>query len=217
VVEAEAAVLDDLYSENPDAAVNRTGDTVADGMLDRLRAQTQATNRNAGRPPMYNAPDRWYAREDGHIVKLQADAASQAYYTSKGFHLLTPNETQEWLTRVRPLVVKEQNKRARLITTLRRIADKHPGIDLSGDLDITPTDELEAMLEQIKGMAGDNVRVIMGRHREDPDAAGRDPAADGVEVASGADLEQRLTRSQAQRAGGRGRPPGAFQGNGSDV
>lgn len=213
----EAAVLDDLYAENPDAAVNRSGDPQADRLLDRLRAQTAPMGTNIGRPPMYNAPDRWYARHDGHIVKLQGDAASQAYYASKNYHLLTPAEEQEWLTVVRPLVVREQRKRANLITTLRRIAAKHPGIDLSGDLDITPTEELEAMLAQVKSMAGDNVRVIMGRHREEVERP--DPAGQGVTLSSGAELADKLDRSQAARQQGRiGRAQKvSFQGEGSNV
>lgn len=213
----EAAVLDDLYSENPDAAVNRSGNPDADKLLDRLRAQTSPIDTTAGRPPMYNAPDRWFARRDGHIVKLQGDAASQAYYTSKGYHLLTPQETAEWEQQVRPLVVREQRKRASLITTLRRIAAKHPGIDLSGDLDITPTDELEEMLAQVKSMAGDNVRVIMGRNREEVE---RDsPLESGVSLSSGADLQEKLSRSEAARQQGRvGRAQKvSFQGDGSSV
>lgn len=213
----EAAALDDLYAEDPDAAVNRSGNPEADRLLDRLRAQTSPIGNNVGRPPMYNAPDRWYARRDGHIVKLQGDAASQAYYQSKGYHLLTASEEREWLTQVRPLVVREQRKRANLITTLRRIASKHPGIDLSGDLDITPTDELEAMLAQVKSMAGDNVRVIMGRHREEVER--EDPAGQGVTLASGADLQEKLDRSAAARQQGRvGRAQKvSFQGDGSSV
>ena len=178
---------------------------------------------------MYNAPDRWYARPDGNIVKLQGDAASQAYYVSKGFHFLTPPEILEWLggppsqekallsagKGVRGLVVAEQKKRANLITTLRRIAAKHPGVDIAGDLDITPTEELEGMLEQIQKMTGGNVSVVMGRFREDA------PTVDisDVSLESGEDLQRKLEAAQSRAAGARARGRGAvtFQGEGSEA
>jgi hypothetical protein len=115
--------------------------------------------------------------------------------------MLTPAETHEWLTQIRPLVVREQRKRATLITTLRRIAAKHPSIDLSGDLDITPTAELEDMLNQVRHMAGDNVRVIMGRNREEVEPV--DKAASGVTLASGDDLHAKMSRADAANQQGR--------------
>lgn len=211
--------------------VEAPADENAADLLRKLQAQTVPAQGNATRPPIYNAPDRWYARPDGHIVKLQGDAASQAYYVSKGFHLLTPAETVEWLggppsqerallaagKGVRGLVVAEQRKRANLITTLRRIANKHPGVDIAGDLDVTPTDELEGMLSQIQKMTGGSVAVVMGRFREDP------PPVDtsDVELSSGMDLERKLEASQANAAGAAARPgrgrAGAFQGAGAEA
>jgi hypothetical protein len=215
------------YSEQ---FVEAPADDNAVELLKKLQAQTVPASGNATRPPIYNAPDRWYAKPDGDIVKLQGDAASQAYYVSKGFHLLTPAETQEWLggppsqekallaagKGVRGLVVAEQRKRATLITTLRRIALKHPGVDIAGDLDVTPTEELEGMLEQIKRMTGGNVAVVMGRFRDDT------PAVDlsGVELSGGAELERKLEAAQANAAGAAARPrsaSGKFQGSGADA
>lgn len=198
--------------------VDAPADEQAVDLLKRLNAQTMPATGSGGRPPVYNAPDRWYARQDGHIVKLQGDAASQAYYVSKGFHLLTPSETKEWLEVVRPLVVKEQNRRARLITTLRRIAAKHPGVDLAGDMEITPTDELEGMVEQIKTLTGGNVAVIMGRFREEEPG----PDISDVRLSSGEELARKKEESDARAAGTRrGRGPQAggteFQGAGASV
>ena len=195
--------------------VDAPADEAAQEILKRLQAQTVPNVSNAGRPPVYNAPDRWFARPDGHIVKLQGDAASQAYYVSKGFHLLTPAETKEWLEVVRPLVIKEQRKRAGLITTLRRIATKHPGVDLAGDLDITPTEELEGMVEQIKSVTGGNVAVVMGRFREEEPG----PDISGVSLSSGEELTRKLEAANASAAGARarGRGPMKFQGDGSEA
>lgn len=200
-----------MATTHQEAFVDAPSDANALEVLEKLRAQTTPTSKGAGRPPIYNAPDRWYAREDGHIVKLQADAASQAYYTSKGFHLLTPSEARQWEHEVRPLVIVEQRKRASLITTLRRIANKHPGVDIAGDLDITPTDELEGMLEQLKTMTGGNIAVVQGRFRED------EPIVDTSDVSleSGEDLQRKLEESQARAAGARsrGRSAVTFKGN----
>ncbi len=105
---------------------------------------------------------------------------------------------------MRPLVLKEQRKRANLITTLRRIAAKHPGVDLSGDLDITPTSTLEDMLEQVKGMAGDNVRVIMGATGKTLNPATVRPRGSNWRPGPTWKL---VTRSAAQRQTGRVRGP----------
>lgn len=200
----------DTYIDTPD-------DPGAQDLLAKLQAQTNPQASVGVRPPSFNAPDRWYARPDGDIVKLQGDAASQAYYTSKGFHLLTAAEVRLWEGAgdggVRRLVIQEQRKRASLITTLRRIANKHPGVELAGDLDITTTEELQGMLEQIGKMTGGTVAVVTGRFRDDTPA----DAPIDVELRSGDQLRAKLEADQARRAGGRGGKITEFQGQGSDV
>ena len=160
--------------------VEAPADEQAVDLLKRLNQQTLPTAGGGGGPrsttrPIGGSPARTGTSSSCRGRRLQA------YYVSKGFHLLTPAETKEWLEVVRPLVLKEQRKRAQLITTLRRIAAKHPGVDLAGDMEITPTEELVGMVEQIKTLTGGNVAVIMGRFRED------DPGPDisDVQLASG--------------------------------
>ncbi len=198
------------YIDTPD-------DPGAKDLLAKLQAQTNPQVNVGVRPPMYNAPDRWYARPDGDIVKLQGDAASQAYFTSKGFHLLTAPEVREWEGNgdggVRRLVIQEQRKRASLITTLRRIAARHPGVELAGDLDITTTEELQDMLAQIGKMTGGTVAVVTGRFKDEVPA----DAPTDVEVQSGDQLRAKLEADQARRSSGRGGRVTEFRGEGSEV
>lgn len=197
--------------------IDTPADQGAQDLLAKLQAQTNPQANVGVRPPSYNAPDRWFARPDGDIVKLQGDAASQAYYTSKGFHLLTHDEVRQWEGSgdggVRRLVVQAQRKRASLITTMRRIAARHPGVELAGDLDVTPTEELEDMLKQISSMTGGTVAVVTGRFRDDTPA----DAPTDVEVQSGEQLRAKLERSAATTAKGRGGRITEFQGEGSTV
>lgn len=197
--------------------IDTPADEGAQDLLAKLQAQTNPRANVGVRPPSYNAPDRWYARPDGDIVKLQGDAASQAYYTSKGFHLLTSEEVRQWEGTgdggVRRLVIQAQRKRASLITTMRRIAARHPGVELAGDLDVTPTEELEAMLQQISSMTGGTVAVVTGRFRDDNPV----DAPTDVELQSGDQLRSKLEREAASRASGRTARKGAFQGEGSEV
>lgn len=190
-------------------------------LLQRLRNQTSRPNRRASRPPLYNAPDLWYTHPTtGEVVKLQGDPASQAYYRNKGFHILTTDESRMWERTVRPLVVAEQRKRAALITTMRRIAEKHPGVEVGGDLDFTPTDDLTRMLGELQSMTGGTVKVVMGRFADDtPEYDEDDDAPQGeVQLQSGDSLARLKARSDAAVASGRVRGPGGkFQGAGAQV
>lgn len=186
-----------VTADLPDTFMDTPAEGDAEDLLRQLHAQTRPSPKNGARPPLYNAPDLWYARPDGDVVKLQGDAASQAYYRSKGFHILTPDEVQRWETGVRRAVIQMQRRRATLITTLRRISARHPGVDIVGDLDITPVEELETMLNQLKQITGGNVSVVMGRFREE-DVPVDDPQ--GAILASGAELEFKLNREAAREA-----------------
>ena len=169
-------------------------------LLDKLKERT-APVRQIGRGPSYNHPNLWYMRSDGDVVKLQGDPASRAYYEDKGYTVLRPDEVREWEKDVRPVVIADQRKRASLITTMRRIAVKHPGVELAGDLDITPTDELQAMLEQLKGMTGGAVAVVTGRFREEQPAEDRE--AGDTSIGSADALQQAMARSAARGQGRR--------------
>lgn len=196
----------------------------AESLMERLRAQTTRPNRRAQRPPLYNAPDLWYTHPTtGEVVKIQGDPASQAYYRSKGFHILTPDEVRQWETVVRPIVIAEQRKRAALITTMRRIAARHPGVEIGGDLDVTPTERLTEMLDQLQAMSGGTVKVVMGDFQDtEPEFEGEEdgrPSGGGeVMVSGGDDLMRQKARGDAAVAQGRVRGPGGkFTGAGSDV
>ena len=107
-------------------------------------------------------------------------------------------------------MIAESQKRAQLITTLRRIADRHPGVELAGDLGITPLEQLEDMLKQLQQMTGGTVAVVMGRFREE-EPMEEALAAQGITVGGGDELESLTARSRA--AMGRQRSNGRFAPN----
>ena len=104
-----------------------------------------------------------------------------------------------------------------MVTTIRSIANRNPSVELTGDLSITPTEELEEMLTQLRSTQGINFRLIEARQRavrEDDE----EEAARGMEMGSGADLERKVARSlEQQRIGGLHRRPstGAVEMSGS--
>jgi len=181
-------------------------DDQAASFLQQTRDRTRPPRNRASRPPLFNAPRLWYAHPTtGEIISGPGDATNQAYLAGKGFYKLTPEESHEWVTRVRPIVIEESRKRAQLITTLRRIAERHPGVELAGDLGITPLDQLQAMLTQLQTMTGGTVAVVMGRFREEAPME-ESLAAQGITVGGGDELESIKARSEAVTGRPRGRP-----------
>lgn len=189
------------YGGSAPRAGDPDDDQVA-ALLARVRGQTTRVRQQGQRPPQYNAPDIWYTHPvTGEIVKLQGDPSSQAYYRSKGFHILTPGEVQQWETVVRPIVVAEQRKRAALITVMRQIEREIPGVKLAGDMNATPTDRLEAMLEELRVKTQGAGTVVTGVFPEEEPPAWSEDAGDDlageVQVSGGDDLEARIARQNA--------------------
>lgn len=190
-------------------------------LLTTLRSRTNQPKAQAKRLPAYNNPYLWYMKRDGEVVQLQGDPGNRAYYEEKGYVVLRPEEAAAYTkdtTRtvpdgrggfrkeiiqpaVRRIVLQEQRKRAELITTIRNVAQKNPSVELAGDLSITPTEELEDLLAQLKGNQSINFTLLTARQRtraEDFDDA---DLTQGVELESGVELERKLAayaRSQNQ-------------------
>lgn len=143
-------------------------------LLERLRQRTApGLATQARRAKLYNHPKLWYAKPDGDVVLLQGDPQNRAYYEDKGYTVLRPDEVQEWTQSVRPQVLAEQQRKARLVMAVRRLSEKHPSVDVVADMDIMTIDELETLLQTLAAAVGEKAVVVQGPTRET--VAPRDP------------------------------------------
>lgn len=152
--------------------------------------------RTARRGPIYNHPPKWYCKPDGDVVLLPGDPQNRAYYEDKGYYCLREHEVDEWLAKMRPEVIKEQRRRASIVTALRRIAAKNPTVEVLADVEIMTTEELEDLLKQVGEAVGAPVKVIQGRIREEPVEA---EEAAGTSLGSGDELEAKIARSSERK------------------
>ena len=190
-------------------------------LLTALRSRTAPTTRTVRRLPAYNNPLLYYMKTDGEIVCLQGDPGNRAFYEELGYVVLRPEEVNTYTKdqyrmvpdgrggmkrevirpAVRRLVIKEQRRRAELITMIRNIASRNPTVEVTGSLSLTPTNELEGLLVKLRSNQSINFTLLEARARHRPEDDPEDESAEGVELSSGADLERKLTayaRSQDQ-------------------
>ena len=168
-------------------------------LLEKIQARTSPT-RVASRGQPYNYPHLWYGKPDGTITKLPGDPQNRVYYEDKGFTVLRPEEAAEWETDVRPGVLEAQREKAALISTIRRMGSKHPGVEIVDNLDDLDTPDLKEFLEELGKVTGAPVKVLSKKYG----VGGADDRIrddDGVPVRSGAELEEKIARSA--RATGR--------------
>jgi len=182
-------------------------------LLGSLRARTRKPKALVQRAPAYNHRMLWYMKPDGDVVKLQGDPGNRAYYEDKGYVVLSPEEIQAWerdrtVTRwnpetgereskvvapsIRRQVLKLQRERAMMISMIRGIATRHNAVEVTGDLSITPTDELQGMLEKLQRIDGPNFTLLQGRNRDAETEFDDTDSLEHLEVGSGADLERKV-------------------------
>lgn len=166
-------------------------------LLERIKSRTSPT-RQASRGQPYNYPQLWYGKPDGTVVTLPGDPQNRVYYEDKGYTVLRPEEVKEWLEQVREGVVAEQREKAALISTIRRIGSKHPGVEIVDNLDDLDIPDLKEFLEELGKVTGAPVKVMSKRFGVD---AGREPDDPTVAVRSGAELQEKMARAAAR--GGR--------------
>jgi len=119
-------------------------------LLERLEARaTVPTTPNVNRGLNYNYPLAWYRRPDGDVVQLQSDPNNRAMYEDLGFVLLRPAEAREWEAEVRPGVILEQKKKARLITAIRKLEHTVPQFVLDDDENFEFADRTVEELQEI--------------------------------------------------------------------
>lgn len=186
-------------------------------ILQQLRSRTNKPKGLVQRAPAYNHRMLWYMKPDGEIVPGQGDPGNRAYYEDKGFVVLRDDEEKMWLRGdpgrgvppIRRIVIAEQRKRAQLITVIRNISKRNPSVEMTGDLSITPTDELEEMLTELRAAQGVNFRLLEARQRSLTNQDEKDDQVlSGLEVGIGHDLYRKMARSkEQQRIGGLNRQP----------
>jgi hypothetical protein len=125
---------------------------LSEGMSDFTRTLVERThavpdNYGGNREPLYNVPDRLYLKpppknrpnDPPTYVWLQGTAQARAYYQDKGFYLLSPEQTQEYLERERPRLLQEQRSKAALINAMRLLVKREA--TLSGYIDDAEWDD----------------------------------------------------------------------------
>jgi hypothetical protein len=187
-------------------------------LLGSLRARTRKVRGQVQRAPAYNHKMLWYMKPDGDIVKLQGDPGNRAYYEDKGFVVLSAEEQQAWerpKTRVRydpetgerrveilapsirKRVIALQRERAQLIEMIRNIAARHAAVEVSGDLSITPTEELQAMVDKLQRIDGPNFTLLAARQPSlERDFESEDERLESMEIGSGGELERKVDAYQ---------------------
>jgi hypothetical protein len=178
-------------------------ETFIDRMVEKTLGRTDIPLK---RGQNYNYPLRWYATPNGDIVQLQSDPQNRALYSDLGFHLLTDvaargetmSEVQEWETLVRPEVVAEQRKRAKLINAIRKADTKDPTLGTLIDtetIDSQTTEQLEATIKDIRAHGG-VVRVVDVKYRDEPEPS----LLRGIETDESLENLQRKLGAEGSRA-----------------
>jgi len=169
-------------------------------LLERLEARAAPVEGNPSVGLLYNFPLAWYRRPDGDIVQLQSDPNNRTMYENLGFVMLRPSEAREWVDEVRPNVLLEQRKKARLITAIRRLATTVPQMvveydSLDSDRLLSEMDvpELEQLYTDYCEEFGKKPRLPAIKPEKD---AARDAKMAGVETLSPAEMEDKLLRGR---------------------
>ena len=162
-------------------------------ILEKVLARTSPV-RQASRGQPYNYPHLWYGKPDGTITKLPGDPQNRVYYEDKGYTVLRDEEVREWENEVRPVVLEQQRAKAAIISTIRRMGAKHPGVEIVDNLDDLEMADLQEFLKELGQVTGAPVKIIAKKYGVEAD---REPADGALPVRSGAELEDALRRSEA--------------------
>lgn len=217
VAVAHARDLPTVPTETPPTAGRIADNEELSDWQRSIRERTRSLPPGSGtHGKSYNHPEVWFMKPDGAIVQLQGDPNSCAYYRTKGFHQLLPEEVKHWLSTERPGVLKHQQDKANMINMIRRAVAIDTallaGLDPSWetDLDRMTVDELRQQLQDIKNTptADGRPRRLMARPRRLQDADDRRAQAEmehmlnGVET-SGTSMEELEAKLGQARGSGR--------------
>ena len=169
-------------------------------LLERLEQRAAPTGGPSYSGLNYNYPLAWYRRpNDGDIVQLQSDPNNRTMYEDLGFVFLRPPEVREWLDDVRPGVILDQKKRARLITEIRKYVAKIPQLSLTEDEELAfptmPIEELEDRFKEICEQFG--LKPRLPSIKPEPARAPGDAHLTGVETSmSMEELDAKMQRGR---------------------
>lgn len=176
--------------------------------LDHLLEQAPPVASQPKRGQNYNYPEKLYLKPDGTVVSLQGDPHNRAYYQDKGYHLLSDapgrggqkSEVRQWAEDEYPKILEEQRQKAAIINAIRRAEARDAALNIDTDYDIMSLEELRDFLRQVKEESGRNIRVIVGKHRDDAPSALERNLLQGVETTESSSIEAVEARRQ-QRQG----------------
>jgi len=186
--------------------------TSGNAFLDTLLERTPPMASQPRHGQNYNYPRRLYLKPDATVVWLQGDPHNRAYYEDKGYKLLSEqpsrgdakSEVARYMQDEYPKILQEQREKAAIVNAIRRAEARDAALNIDTDYDIMSLEELRDFLQQVKDEAGKNIRVIVGKHKDDqPDTRER-RLLDGVETTATASIEELERR--------RGRPGPRPQG-----
>lgn len=191
-------------------------------LLDKLLEQTAPAVSTPRRGQNYNYPERLYLKPDGTVVSLQGDPQNRAYYTDKGFRMLseTPrrdgvSEAQQYRQVEYPKILKLQREKAALVNAIRRAGERYRDLNLEDTFDDYTVEELRDYLAEIKRDTGKDIRVILPKRAQAREDAADQRLLQGVETAATESLESLQAKlnnnaqgydpiEQARRRAGRG-------------
>ena len=178
--------------------LNGTVDTLAqmEEFDAKIAARRRPSDEPSSRHPLnYNYPLAPVRRPDGDIVELQSDPNNRMMYEDLGFVYLSSREAREWYDVIQPRVVAEQRRKALLITTMRRFAQREgfvieydelgrgPDAILLSDMSIPELEEVFGELEEQYGK-----KIRLPRTKADRER----PAQEPLEQIEGAKLQRRM-------------------------
>lgn len=167
-------------------------------LLERLESRATVPTDPIHHNLNYNYPLAWYRRPDGDIVQLQSDPNNRAMYEDLGFVLLRPSEAREWETQVRPNIILEQKKKARLVTAIRKLETTIPQLVLDEEenfgLAERTVDELQEIYDDYCSQFGIKPRLPALKPEKTSTADGRLAGVESNETMSKEALEGKLQR-----------------------
>jgi hypothetical protein len=185
--------------------------------LDKLLEQTPPAASQPRHGQNYNYPQRLFLKPDGTVVSLQGDPQNRAYYSDKGYKMLSDargrdgnSEVRQYLDLEYPNILKAQRDKAALVNAIRRAGERYRDLNLEDTFDDYTVEEVREYLAEIKRETGKDIKVILPRRakaREDARDAALLAGVETSETQSLEGLHAKLERGQEQTFQGTGYDP----------
>jgi hypothetical protein len=181
--------------------------------LDQLLEQAPQTASQPRRRQDYNYPLKRYLLPDGRVELLQGDPHNRAYYSDKGYRLLSDlpgrngglSEVDQYVQVEYPKLLAEQREKALIINSIRKACERDSALaSVPQDYDDYTLEELREELQSIKEQYGKNIPIIRSKKRREL-MSPEDRLLAGVETTEQTSMEALEARRQQ-------RPPSPRQG-----